>query len=85
MSEAARARSWRWSLLLPAGALVLARVSRVVYGAEDPKAGAVKTLFSIGQDARLNHRFEVEAGVLAEECSAALKDFFASLRAQGKK
>ncbi len=68
-----------------AGALVLARVSRVVYGCDDPKAGAVKTLFAIGQDTRLNHRFEVESGVLADECALALKEFFASLRAQGKK
>jgi tRNA(adenine34) deaminase len=68
-----------------AGALVLARVSRVVYGCDDPKAGAVKTLYAIGQDSRLNHRFELEGGVLADECSAALRDFFATLRSQGKK
>ena len=68
-----------------AGALVHARVDRVVYGCTDPKAGAVHTLFSIGRDERLNHRFEVEAGVRAEECATLLRSFFESLRAQGKK
>jgi tRNA(adenine34) deaminase len=68
-----------------AGALVHARVSRVVYGCDDPKGGAVVTLFSIGQDARLNHRFEVTRGILAEECAGRLRAFFAALRAQGKK
>jgi tRNA(adenine34) deaminase len=64
-----------------AGALVLARVARVVYGCADPKAGAVATLYSIGRDARLNHRFEVVAGVLEAECSDRLRRFFAALRA----
>jgi tRNA(adenine34) deaminase len=64
-----------------AGALVLARVSRVVYGCTDPKAGAVDTMFGIGRDPRLNHRFEVTAGVLAEECAGRLSRFFARLRA----
>jgi tRNA(adenine34) deaminase len=68
-----------------AGALVHARVPRVVYGCTDPKAGAVDTLFTIGQDARLNHRFVVERGVLAEECAARLRTFFGALRALGKK
>ena len=68
-----------------AGALVHARVGRVVYGCDDPKAGAVTTLFSIGQDMRLNHRFTVRRGVLATECADRLRSFFASLRAQGKK
>jgi tRNA(adenine34) deaminase len=68
-----------------AGALVHARVDRVVYGCTDPKAGAVHTLFAIGRDARLNHVFEVEAGVRAEECAAMLRTFFESLRARGKK
>jgi tRNA(adenine34) deaminase len=66
-----------------AGALVNARVARVVYGCADPKAGAVDTLFAIGRDARLNHRFEVTAGVLGEGCAALLKAFFARLRARG--
>ena len=66
-----------------AGALVNARVARVVYGCADPKAGAVDTLFTIGRDPRLNHRFEVTAGVLAEECAALLKHFFAERRRAG--
>jgi len=65
-----------------AGALVLARVARLVYGCADPKAGAVKTLYSIGRDPRLNHRFEVVDGVLEGECSDRLRLFFAALRAR---
>jgi tRNA(adenine34) deaminase len=65
-----------------AGALVLARVARVVYGCADPKAGAVATLYAIGRDSRLNHRFEVVAGVLETECSDRLRRFFAELRAR---
>jgi tRNA(adenine34) deaminase len=65
-----------------AGALVLARVARVVYGCSDPKAGAVTTMFGIGRDARLNHRFEVVEGVLEAECSGRLRRFFAALRAR---
>ena len=68
-----------------AGAFVHARVKRVVYGCDDPKSGAVKSLFSIGQDPRLNHRFALESGVRAEECAAKLRAFFEKLRAQGKK
>jgi len=64
-----------------AGALLLARVARVVYGCADPKAGAVTTLFALGSDVRLNHRFEVVGGVLAEECASRLQRFFAALRA----
>lgn len=64
-----------------AGALVNARVGRVVYGAFDPKAGAIGSLFEIGRDLRLNHRFEVASGVLGEEGAARLKAFFAKLRA----
>jgi tRNA(adenine34) deaminase len=63
-----------------AGALVNSRVGRVVYGATDPKAGALHSLFEIGRDFRLNHRFEVTPGVLAEEGAARLKAFFAKLR-----
>jgi tRNA(adenine34) deaminase len=63
-----------------AGALVNSRVGRVVYAATDPKAGALHSLFEIGRDARLNHRFEVQAGVLAEQGAARLKAFFAKLR-----
>src|SRR5690349_8497125 len=63
-----------------AGALVNARIERVVYGCDDPKAGALRSLFSIGTDTRLNHRFAVTPGVLAAECGKALSDFFAALR-----
>jgi tRNA(adenine34) deaminase len=63
-----------------AGALVNARVTRLVYGAEDPKAGAVRSLFKIADDPRLNHRIEVTSGVLANECGEILKRFFASKR-----
>ena len=68
-----------------AGALVHARVRRVVFGCDDPKGGAVVTLFTIGQDTRLNHRFELTRGVLADECAQRLRAFFGALRAQGKK
>jgi tRNA(adenine34) deaminase len=63
-----------------AGALVNARVGRVVYGAADPKAGAMGTLYDIGRDARLNHRLEVVSGVLAEESAELLRGFFRARR-----
>ena len=63
-----------------AGALVNARIARLVFGAHDPKAGAVVSLFQIGTDPRLNHRFEVESGLLAQDCSSRLSRFFAELR-----
>ena len=63
-----------------AGALVNARIDRLVYAVPDPKAGAAGTLFDIPRDPRLNHRVEVTAGVLADECSALLKVFFRSRR-----
>ena len=59
-----------------AGALVLARVARVVFGAWDPKAGAVGSLWDVVRDRRLNHRPEVVSGVLADECGRLLVDFF---------
>ena len=65
-----------------AGALVNARVPRVVWGCNDPKAGATETLYAIGNDERLNHRFESVSGVLREECSALLTEFFAAIRAK---
>ncbi len=68
-----------------AGALVNARIGRVVYGCDDPKAGACKTLYAIGEDTRLNHRYPVERGVLEVECADRLRQFFAALRARGKK
>lgn len=63
-----------------AGALVLARVDRVVYGAADPKAGAVDSLWDVVRDRRLNHRPEVIGGVLAEEAAGQLRAFFAEQR-----
>ena len=68
-----------------AGAIVNARVPRLVYGCDDPKAGAVRTLFSLCNDARLNHRVEVTAGVLAGPCGDLLREFFRLQRAMGKK
>ncbi|PXY34390.1 tRNA-specific adenosine deaminase [Prauserella sp. PE36] len=66
-----------------AGALVLARVARLVFGAWEPRTGAVGSLWDVVRDRRLNHRPEVVGGVLAEECSALLEDFFAGRRAPG--
>jgi tRNA(adenine34) deaminase len=68
-----------------AGALVNARIGRLVYGADDRKAGAVSSLFSIGSDVRLNHRFSVTPGVSAESSVRLLQTFFARLRAAGEK
>lgn len=59
-----------------AGALVLGRLDRLVYGTDDPKTGAVRSLYTIVQDDRLNHRLEVTAGVLAEDCKTQLQAFF---------
>lgn len=63
-----------------AGALVLARIGRLVYGAEDPKAGAVGSLWDVVRDRRLNHRPEVVRGVLADECAEVLRSFFRTHR-----
>ena len=63
-----------------AGALVLARVARLVYGATDPKAGAVGSLWDVVRDRRLNSRPEVVGGVLAEDCGRLVRDFFAERR-----
>lgn len=68
-----------------AGAIVNARVRRVVYGCDDPKAGAVRSLFTLLGDPRLNHQVEVEPGVLADACADRLRSFFAALRRSGKK
>jgi tRNA(adenine34) deaminase len=91
LRAAARERkSWRLSDLslvvtlepcpMCAGAIVNARIRRVVWGAADEKAGAMGSLFMIGEDPRLNHRVEVRRRVLAEVCAAKLRDFFASRR-----
>lgn len=89
-SAAARLRRWRLEgctlvvtlepCLMCAGAAVLARVDRVVYGAPDPKAGADGSRWDVLRDPRLNHRPEVRTGVLAAECAALLKEFFAARR-----
>jgi tRNA(adenine34) deaminase len=63
-----------------AGAMVHARVQRVVYGAADPRAGAAGSVFNIVQSSALNHRVEVEGGVLAEDCGKLLRDFFVARR-----
>jgi tRNA(adenine34) deaminase len=83
-----RLRSWRLTGLtlvvtlepctMCAGALVLARVARLIFGAFDEKAGAVSSLFDVVRDPRLNHRVEVRGGILEAECGAILKDFFAA-------
>ena len=62
------------------GALLQARVARVVYGAADPKAGAVESLYRLLDDARLNHRVETVGGVLASACGALLREFFEARR-----
>lgn len=95
ITQAAEAlRSWRlekcilYVTLEPcpmcAGAIVLARIPYVVYGAADPKAGACETLYQITSDARLNHRSQIVSGVLAEECSSILSRFFAEKRRQAR-
>ena len=63
-----------------AGALVNARMERVVYGASDPKAGACRTLYEISDDPRLNHRCKITSGVLADECADLLSQFFKAKR-----
>lgn len=68
-----------------AGAILQSRVHRVVYGATDPKAGAVDSLFRLLDDPRLNHRAEVTGGVLGDQCGLILSSFFQEKRRQGKK
>jgi tRNA(adenine34) deaminase len=67
-----------------AGALVNARVARLVYGADDPKAGAARSLFGICDDARLNHRMDVTAGIMAEPCAEILTTFFKRARERSR-
>jgi len=62
------------------GAMLQARVKKIVYGCPDPKAGACGSLFDLSKDKRLNHQIEVESGVLKDECSKLLSDFFKKLR-----
>ena len=68
-----------------AGAILQARIPKIVYGASDPKAGAVESLFTLLNDPRLNHRCEIVSGVLAEPCGKILSEFFRRQRALGKK
>ncbi|UAK15965.1 tRNA adenosine(34) deaminase TadA [Sporolactobacillus terrae] len=68
-----------------AGAIVLSRIDRLVYGASDPKAGCAGTLMNLVQEERFNHRAEVETGVLSERCGAMLSVFFRKLRERKKK
>ena len=65
-----------------AGALVNARLDRLVYAVADPKAGAVDTLFDVVRDARLNHRLHVASGILGQECGDILREFFRQRRKQ---
>ncbi len=69
--------------LMCSGAMLQARIPRVVYGCRDPKAGAMGSLYNVADDARLNHRIEVVPDVLTEECGKLLTDFFRKLRAGG--
>lgn len=64
------------------GAIILSRIKRVIFGARDPKAGAIVSIYNIGVDGRLNHRVEIEEGVLRDECADLLKRFFENLRAE---
>ncbi len=91
----AHLRSWRlidctlYVTLEPcpmcAGAVLQSRIPRVVFGAIDPKAGAVRSLYHLLSDTRLNHQCEVVGGVLAKECGRILTEFFEHKRRQGKK
>jgi tRNA(adenine34) deaminase len=71
--------------LMCAGAILQARIGRLVYGASDPRAGAVESLFQTMKDNRLNHQVETTAGILAEACGEILTRFFQAQRSQGKK
>lgn len=94
-AAAAHLQSWRlehctlYVTLEPcamcAGAIVLARIPRLVFGTPDPKTGACVSLYGITTDERLNHRVELGKGVLVEECADLLREFFAAQRALGKK
>ena len=70
--------------LMCAGLMVNARIDRCVYGAPDPKGGALGTLYDVSHDERLNHEFEVTSGVLADEAAAQLRDFFRERRRMAK-
>jgi tRNA(adenine34) deaminase len=63
-----------------AGAMIHARIDRLIFGASDPKAGGVLSCYQVGQDERLNHFFSVQSGVMAEECASLLQGFFQQRR-----
>lgn len=67
------------------GAAVLSRIDRLVFGCKDPKGGAVGSLYDISKESRLNHEIKVSQGILEEECSQVLKQFFKNLRASARK
>ena len=71
--------------IMCAGAILLARIPRVVFGAADPKAGAVQSLHQLLSDSRLNHRCDITGGILAERCGKILSEFFQAQRRLGKK
>ena len=71
--------------IMCAGAFLHGRVTRVVYGCDDPKGGGAHSLYAVGSDARLNHQYELTRGVLADEATARLQGFFSKLRRAGKK
>ena len=96
MKEAARVLgAWRLAgctvyvtlepCIMCAGLMHQARIDRCVYGASDPKAGALGTLYSVHSDSRLNHTFDVRAGVLEDECASIMRSFFAKKRANKRK
>ena len=66
--------------IMCAGAMIQARITRLVYGCDDPKGGAARSCFSVFDHGALNHRVQVTAGVLGEKCAAVLQEFFASKR-----
>jgi tRNA(adenine34) deaminase len=66
------------------GAIILARIPRLVYGCRDPRAGAVGSIYNLAEDDRFNHKVEVTEGVLQQQCSQQLSDFFRNLREQKK-
>jgi tRNA(adenine34) deaminase len=93
-AAAARLGTWRLTgvtvyvtlepCVMCAGALVHSRVDRVVYGCHDPKAGAVTSLYNIGVDGKLNHRFELTSGVMGDTCSERLSAFFRRIRSESR-
>ncbi|HEY6200419.1 MAG TPA: nucleoside deaminase [Candidatus Binatia bacterium] len=89
-TASARLKSWRLEectiyvtlepCIMCVGAILQARIARLVFGCLDPKAGAVESLYRLCEDTRLNHRLPVTGGILTEDCSRILSDFFSDLR-----